>query len=93
MEEERPSEEMCRNMTTKRRYHSLVKAVRAKREEATRPKGDHDMATKNNFSLQDFGGDIVIQGPGLTQEIYEQILPKLAPHIRALVIGWKATAR
>jgi len=47
----------------------------------------------HGIKLQSYGGDVVLWGPGLTAERYNETLATLPREIQGRVIGWRATAQ
>lgn len=52
-----------------------------------------DLNLPDYTSLKNYDGDLLVTGPGLTPELYEQIKENLPPAIKARLIGWRKTAK
>ena len=52
-----------------------------------------DLNLPNNINLKNYDGDLLVTGPTLTPELYEQIKENLPLSIWSRLIGWRATAR
>jgi len=77
------------------RYPALLNAVHEKRAAATTPQRRETMMQiilPHGCMLKNHAGDLVLTGPGLTDDLYREALANLPEATRERVIGWKRTA-
>jgi len=88
---------MKRHETASSPYQQFLKLIREKREAATAPRGRETTMMQphlpDGYALKNYGGDLVLTGPGLNDDIYREVLASLPEPTTERIIGWKATAR
>jgi ABC-type enterochelin transport system substrate-binding protein len=52
-----------------------------------------ELRLPDHTALRDYDGDLIVTGPGLTPDLYEQIKENLPLATRARLIGWRTTAK